>query len=74
MTDTPTAYSMQYRSGTPTYSFFYHRECERCGEPARNFTELYNPRGKNLRTVYLCDSCQARLCAEIDLFLKGDGQ
>ena len=68
MTETPTAYSQQVQF---SYGTVMH-VCERCNSPAVNFTELYNPRNKRTRTVWLCDSCQAKLCAQADLFLRGD--
>ena len=71
MQETPTAYTMQYTTGTPTYSAHF-RKCDKCSENARNFIELYNPRTKSLRTFYLCDSCQAKLCGMIGLFMQGN--
>lgn len=70
MADTPTSYSrqLQYHYGTVAHV------CERCRQPAVNFTELYNPRTKTSRTIYLCDACQTMLCAHIDLFIRGDYQ
>lgn len=64
MTDTPTYTATTYRAVSG--------KCERCGEPARNFTEMYDPRTKSLRTYYLCDGCQAKLCATVALFIRGD--
>ena len=63
---TPTGYSMTYSTASHT--------CDRCGLYAANFTELYNPRDKRARTIYLCDSCQAQLCAHIGLFIQGGTQ
>ena len=70
MTDTPTVYSQQRQYH---YGHVAHI-CERCRTPAVNFTELYNPRDKTSRTVYLCDACQTKLCAQADLFIRGDYQ
>ena len=70
MTDTPTAYSVKWNGNTPTYTPHYRR-CDKCDERASNFIEVYNPRTKSMRTVYLCDSCQAKLCAQIDFYLRG---
>jgi hypothetical protein len=64
MTDTPTFTGVTWRHVTGA--------CDRCHEPARNFVELYDPRTKALRTYYLCDACQAKLCATMALFIKGD--
>ena len=67
MSETPTAYSQQVQ-----YHYGVMHICERCNAPAVNFTELYNPRTKTTRTVWLCDGCQAKLCAHTDLFIRGD--
>ena len=62
MSETPTAYS----------HYMIMHECDRCGQHASNFTEIYNPRTKAVKTYYLCDACQAKLCATVALFTEGD--
>jgi hypothetical protein len=72
----PTTFTSHSTADAPTFTGVTYRritgKCNRCNEPARNFVEIYDPRTKALTTHYLCDSCQAKLCATVALFVRGD--